>query len=122
MRSSTRQFECKTWPISTGPIVVFAQGKSSVKSTIIFAKERDFSYSRDGPIIFHMRDGPPDITGPPGAIRQTCGPPRNRFDLARQEVLFAFFYLLNYSSCRLFRLNILIDVSFRKSCSFFINL
>ncbi len=41
------------------------------------------AYSRDGPLIFHMRDGPPNVTGPPGAIRQTCGPPRNRYDLAR---------------------------------------
>ena len=83
MRSNIRQFAKRPWPVSTGPIVVYAQGKNSVKSTIIFVKDHNFSYSRDGPIIFHMRDGPPDITGPPDGIWQTCGPPRNRFDLAR---------------------------------------
>jgi len=54
-----------------------------MNNTKIIPIDRNFSYSRDGPIIFHMRDGPPDITGPPAAIRQTCGPPRNRYDLAR---------------------------------------
>ncbi|MBE9564928.1 MAG: hypothetical protein IMF17_06755 [Proteobacteria bacterium] len=29
------------------------------------------AHSRDGPIIFHMRDGPPSILGPPGGT----GPP-----------------------------------------------
>jgi len=27
--------------------------------------------NRDGPLIFHMRDGPPKVTGPPGGT----GPP-----------------------------------------------
>jgi hypothetical protein len=76
MRSLIRQFEkhvnAKPWPILTGPIVVFAHGKNVMKSTEKIAAGHGSAHSRDGPIIFHMRDGPPNVTGPPGGT----GPPR----------------------------------------------
>ena len=72
MRSSTRQFDKKSWPIFTGPIVVFTHGKNDLKSTEKITAGFGFAHCRDGPIIFHMRDGPPNVTGPPGGT----GPPR----------------------------------------------
>ena len=72
MRSSTRQFDIRSWPILTGPIVVFARGKNVMKSTEKITAGFGSAHSRDGPIIFHMRDGPPNVTGPPGGT----GPPR----------------------------------------------
>jgi len=35
-------------------------------------------HSRDGPLIFHLRDGPPNVTGPPGGT----GPPPGINELA----------------------------------------
>jgi hypothetical protein len=72
MRSSTRQSDIRTWPIFTGPIVVFAHDKNDMKSTGKIAAGYSSAHSRDGPIIYHMRDGPPNVTGPPGGT----GPPR----------------------------------------------
>ncbi len=72
MRSRTKQLDYKSWPISTGPIVVFAYGKNVVKNIKKIAAGHASAHSRDGPIIFHMRDGPPNVTGPPGGT----GPPR----------------------------------------------
>ena len=63
MRSLIRQFDSKSWPISTGPVVVFAQ-----QINILIGK---FSGNRDGPLIFYMRDGPPNVNGPMGGT----GPP-----------------------------------------------
>lgn len=61
MRSSIRQFEMNTWPTSSGPIVVFTHDKSLMNNLV-----RRSAGNRDGPLIFHMRDGPPHVTGPPG--------------------------------------------------------
>ena len=72
MRSSTRQFDYRSWPIPTGPIVVFAHGKNVMKSAGEITAGYGLAHSRDGPIIFHMRDGPPNVTGPPGGT----GPPK----------------------------------------------
>lgn len=70
MQSLTRQFDthvnAKAWPIITGPIVVCAYRKNVMKNNI-----RRSSRNRDGPLIFQMRDGPPNVTGPPGGT----GPP-----------------------------------------------
>ena len=72
MRSSTRQFYVTSWPVFTGPIVVYAHGKNVMKSTDKTTAGFGSAHSRDGPLIFHMRDGPPNVTGPPGGT----GPPR----------------------------------------------
>ena len=72
MRSYIRQSEFYSWPISTGPVVVFAHGKNVMKNTTKLAAGHNSAHSRDGPLIFHMRDGPPNVTGPPGGT----GPPR----------------------------------------------
>jgi len=58
MRSIIRQFDFKSWPISTGSVVVSAQ-----QINTLIGK---FSGNRDGPLISHTRDGPPNVTGPPG--------------------------------------------------------
>lgn len=76
MRSSTRQFDIRSWPILTGPIVVFARGKNVMKSTGKTTAGYGSARSRDGPIIYHMRDGPPNVTGPPvGTGPFGTGPP-----------------------------------------------
>jgi hypothetical protein len=70
MRSSIRQLDFKSWPISSGPIVVFAPcifTNKKIMNIII----RKSTGNRDGPLIFHMRDGPPTDNGPPGGT----GPP-----------------------------------------------
>jgi len=75
MRREIRQFDKQvnafTWPILTGPIVVFTPVFISYRKIMnnIFRKSAG---NRDGPLIFHMRDGPPHVTGPPGGT----GPPR----------------------------------------------
>ncbi len=71
MRSLIRQFDLKSWPILTGPIVVIAHRKNVMKNVAKTAAGHGSAHSRDGPIIFHMRDGPPNVTGPPGGT----GPP-----------------------------------------------
>ncbi|VAW55200.1 hypothetical protein MNBD_GAMMA06-24 [hydrothermal vent metagenome] len=81
MRSNTRQFDCNSWLIFTGPIVVFAHKKNVMKNTTKIAAGHASAYSRDGPIIFHMRDGPPHVTGPPGGtdsprFTSESGPPK----------------------------------------------
>ena len=78
MRSLIRQSDTGLWPISTGPIVVFAHGKNAIKKITKLAAGYGTAHSRDGPIIFHMRDGPPNVTGPPGGT----GPPRHLCFLA----------------------------------------
>ena len=72
MRSYIRQSEFYSWPISTGPVVVFAHGKNVMKNMTKLAVGHNSAHSRDGPLIFHMRDGPPNVTGPPGGT----GPPK----------------------------------------------
>jgi hypothetical protein len=72
MRSLTRQFDLKSWPIPTGPIVVTAHRKNVMKNATKIMAGHGSAHSRDGPLIFHMRDGPPNVTGPPGGT----GPPR----------------------------------------------
>jgi hypothetical protein len=75
MRSLIRQFDqhsdAKSWPILTGPIVVFTPTVFIYRKIMnnIFRKSAG---NRDGPLIFHLRDGPPNVTGPPGGT----GPPR----------------------------------------------
>ncbi len=71
MRSNIRQFDERSWPILTGPLVVYAPVVFSYRKIMnnIFRKTAG---NRDGPLIFHMRDGPPNVTGPPGGT----GPPR----------------------------------------------
>lgn len=70
MRSLIRQSENKTWPIVSGPVVVSAPDDFMNKNTMISIIRR-FAGNRDGPLIFHMRDGPPHVTGPP----RGTGPP-----------------------------------------------
>lgn len=72
MRSLIRQSDLKSWPITTGPIVVFAHRKNAMKNATKIVAGHGSVHSRDGPLIFHMRDGPPNVTGPPGGT----GPPR----------------------------------------------
>jgi len=66
MRSLIRQLDYKSWPTLTGPVVVFAHEKNVMKNITKIAAGHGSAHSRDGPIIFHMRDGPPNVTGPPG--------------------------------------------------------
>ncbi len=73
MQSFIRQSDSTSWPVPIGPIVVFVHKKNVKKNTTKITAGFASAHSRDGPIIFHMRDGPPNVTGPPGAIRQTCG-------------------------------------------------
>ena len=70
MRSFIRQSDYETWPVIIGPIVVFAPDNLVIKNNMINII-RQFAGNRDGPLIFHMRDGPPRINGPPGGT----GPP-----------------------------------------------
>ena len=64
MRHLIRQSENKVWPFNNGPVVVFAPGDFVNKNTMTNIIRR-FAGNRDGPLIFHMRDGPPHVTGPP---------------------------------------------------------
>jgi hypothetical protein len=57
-----------SWPTPFGPIVVFAHDKNMMNNMI-----RNSAGNRDGPLIFHMRDGPPNVTGPP----RGSDPPEN---------------------------------------------
>jgi len=54
------------WPVVVFKFVVFSYRK--IMNNIF----RKSAGNRDGPLIFHMRDGPPHVTGPPGGT----GPPR----------------------------------------------
>lgn len=85
MRSSIRQFDkhvnAKPWPILTGPIVVFVRDKNMMKSSNKITAGFGSAHSRDGPTIFHMRDGPPNVTGPSGGtdpprFTSESGPPK----------------------------------------------
>jgi len=71
MHSFFRQFDDESWPILTGPLVVYKPAVFSYRKIMnnIFRKS---SGNRDGPFVFKMRDGPPHVTGPPGGT----GPPR----------------------------------------------
>ncbi len=83
MRNFIRQFSqhvnAQIWPVFTGSIVVLSHEKNTVEQLIKIAAGHAFThvfaYSRDGPIIFHMRDGPPDVTGPPRFMSES-GPPK----------------------------------------------
>ncbi len=66
MRRLTRQSDLKSWPITTGPIVVFAYENNVMINMTKTAAGHASAHSRDGPIIFHMRDGPPNVTDTPG--------------------------------------------------------
>jgi len=63
MHFLTRQFEVQKRPIKIWSVVVSARMK------IIACK----TGNRDGPLIFHLRDGPPNVNGPPGGT----GPPES---------------------------------------------
>jgi len=76
MRRLIRQSDLKSWPITTGPIVVFAYENNVMINMKKTAAGHASAHSRDGPIIFHMRDGPPNVTGPPGGT----GPPKYQSD------------------------------------------
>ncbi len=73
MRQLIRQSALKTGLTFNESFVVSARMKYA----------RRFSgRNRDGPLIFHMRDGPPIVTGPPGGtgppldIKGGSGPPK----------------------------------------------
>ena len=70
MRRLIRRSENKTWPVVSGPVVVSAPDNFMNNNTMINIIRR-FAGNRDGPLIFHMRDGPPRVNGPPGGT----GPP-----------------------------------------------
>jgi hypothetical protein len=81
MRSKTRQLNRNLWPILTGPLVVFSPAVFSYRKIMnnIFRKSAG---NRDGPLIFHLRDGPPNVTGPPGGtgtprLLSDPGPPES---------------------------------------------
>jgi len=78
MRSLIRQAGDRSWPISTGPVVVFAYGKNVMNNPKKMVVGHQSVHSRDGPLIFHLRDGPPNVTGPPGGT----GPPPGINELA----------------------------------------
>lgn len=72
-----RQSAVRIGSISDGPEVVYARWKK-------ISIEMDFANgkSRDGPLIFHMRDGPPGVAGPSGgtgppAMNTGSGPPQS---------------------------------------------
>jgi len=75
MRRPIRQFNFRSWPTPFGPIVVLWQGKNNMKKRI-----KSNAGNRDGPLIFHMRDGPPMLTGPPSGtgppVLSDSGPPQ----------------------------------------------
>ena len=83
MRSSIRQFDCETWPITTGPVVVSSPNDFINKNTMTKIIGQ-FAGNRDGPLIFHMRDGPPNVTGlpcgtgPPEIVISGSGPPNRK--------------------------------------------
>jgi len=76
MVSQTRQFVSFLGSVFTGPliisVVVFAHEKNNMKIITIIMAGFSSAFSRDGPIIFHMRDGPPSITGSPGGTDPPC--------------------------------------------------
>ena len=51
-----RQFDSRQWSVSNGPLVVLGEYKN-----------------RDGPLIYHKRDGPLFVTGPPGGTDPPAG-------------------------------------------------
>jgi hypothetical protein len=65
MRSLIRQLDAKSGLILTEPSVVFAWQKNRM-NIAMSAPERRRAGNRDGPLIFHMRDGPLNVTGPTG--------------------------------------------------------
>ncbi len=83
MRSFIQQFDSTSWPTLTGPVVVFMRKKNNkfwlvIMSVNLLIEKSSGNQSatksvgnRDGPLIFHMRDGPPGITGSQGG----AGPP-----------------------------------------------
>jgi len=80
MRSQYRQFEESPWSVTTWPFIVLDGSEIRVtkdmkSSTQRYADRKHLAANRcrnrDGPLIFHKRDGPPRMTGPPGGT----GPP-----------------------------------------------
>ena len=85
-----RQFANNAWPILTGPIVVFAPHKNPFHISNVPIKKCAGNWltsnrcagNRDGPLIFHKRDGPPNVngssggTGPPEIFSSGFSPPR----------------------------------------------
>lgn len=75
MRSINRQFDVTSWPTLLGPIVVLCDKNNTVKSI-----NKNHTGNRDGPLIFHMRDGSPSDTDPPCGtgppILSGTGPPK----------------------------------------------
>jgi hypothetical protein len=61
---------CDFRPILPGPFAVFVHVKNMAGLTgnmnINYDAGNPDTYSRDGPLIFHTRDGPFQATGPPG--------------------------------------------------------
>ena len=60
MRRQNKKFISNQWLVNNEPLVVLGNCKK-----------------RDGPIIFHRRDGPLFVTGPPGGTGppEATGPP-----------------------------------------------
>ena len=86
MRNLIRQFERETWPILTGPIVV-SSPNDFVSKNIMVKIIRQFAGNRVGPLTFHRRDGPPNVTGPPRGtgppeiFSSATGPPKTKGQL-----------------------------------------
>ncbi len=81
MRSQTRQFVSYKGPVSSGSVVVFGFDENIVNKLIKVMTGFSSVHCRDGPTIFHVRDGPPSITGPPGGTGPSrfsaeSGPPK----------------------------------------------
>ncbi|MBN4063350.1 hypothetical protein JYT79_01070 [Cardiobacterium sp. AH-315-I02] len=53
-------------------VCVPTQERGNEEHKTVIATGYKTARSRDGPLIFHMRDGPPNVTGPPGG----AGSPR----------------------------------------------
>ena len=80
MQGYKRQIGARSWSITGGPFVVCAFRILLKKNTEKQATGC-FASSRDGPPAFHMRDGPPQVTGssggtgPPDELSGSTGPP-----------------------------------------------
>ncbi|PCI08223.1 MAG: hypothetical protein COB77_02830 [Gammaproteobacteria bacterium] len=80
MRNLSRQYGVYVWPNMIGSIVVSVPMKNILTMTRRWAGSCRVG-NRDGPLIFHMRDGPPNVngpsggTGPPAIMKGGTGPP-----------------------------------------------
>lgn len=79
--SLIRQPASKTWPIMTGPVVISVPG-GLVSNNAMINIIRQFAGNRDGPLIFHLCGGRPNVTGPPSGtgppeiVSSGTGPPK----------------------------------------------